>query len=621
MARRTQLKDHLRETHLFAGRAVVALVCVALLMIAVVLRLVYLQIISHDHFITLSENNRVNIVPIPPTRGLIYDRKGVLIAQNTPSFSLDIVSEQVKNLDATLSGLGELIAIDDEDLDQFNKRLSQRHPYESIPLRLRLSEEEVARFAVNRYRFPGVDIHARLSRDYPLGALAVHAVGYVGRINEAELQELDSSNYRGSTYVGKTGVEKFYEAALHGNVGYQNEETNAAGRVLRVLERRLPTPGQNLYLTIDLDLQQVAELSLNGRRGAVVAIAPKTGEVLALASIPGYDPGLFVNGISSAAYKELQGSIDQPLFNRVLNGQYPPGSTVKPLVALAGLEYHEVTPHSSTFCPGWFSLPGDSHRYRDWKKEGHGTVDVRLAIMRSCDVYFYDLARTLGIDRMKSYLGHFGLGRKTNVDLPAEFSGLMPSREWKRAARKQAWYPGETLITGIGQGFMLATPLQLADAIAALANRGDRMQPHIVRALQPPGSGQLVMQAPVHLDKVPVADPANWDTVISAMQDVVHAPGGTAQGVSRGITYHMAGKTGTAQVFGLKQNQKYKASEIDERLRDHALFVAFAPVEDPEIAVAVVVENGGSGSGEAAPVARAVLDRYFASKPENIDGH
>src|SRR3569833_2332094 len=318
---------------------------------------------------------------------------------------------------------------------------------------------------------------------------------------------------------------------------------------------------------------------------------------------------------TSPAYKELQGSIDQPLFNRVLNGQYPPGSTVKPLVALAGLEYHEVTPHSSTFCPGWFSLPGVSHRFRDWKKEGHGTVDVRLAIMRSCDVYFYDLARTLGIDRMKSYLGHFGLGRKTNVDLPAEFSGLMPSREWKRAARKQAWYPGETLITGIGQGFMLATPLQLADAIAALAIRGDRKQPHIVRALQPPGSGQLVMQPPVHLDKVPVADPANWDTVISAMQDVVHAPGGTAQGVSRGITYHMAGKTGTAQVFGLMQNQKYKASEVDERLRDHALFVAFAPVDDPEIAVAVVVENGGSGSGEAAPVARAVLDRYFAGKP------
>src|SRR3569623_3735049 len=383
MARRTQLKDHLRETHLFAGRAVVALVCVALLMIAVVLRLVYLQIISHDHFITLSENNRVNIVPIPPTRGLIYDRKGVLIAQNPPSFSLDIVPEQVKDLDDTLSGLSELIAVDDEDLDQFNKRLSQRHPYESIPLRLRHSEEEVARFAVNRYRFPGVDIHARLTRDYPLGSLAVHAVGYVGRINENELKELDSSNYRGSSYVGKTGVEKFYESTLHGEVGYQHEETNAAGRVLRVLERRLPTPGQNLYLTIDLDLQQVAELALTGKRGAVVAISPKTGEVLVLASMPGYDPSPFVNGISSADYKALQPDIDQPLFNRVLNGQYPPGSSVKPLVALAGREYDEVTPSTSTFCPGWFSLPGDEHRYRDWKKGGHGTVNVCLAIMHS----------------------------------------------------------------------------------------------------------------------------------------------------------------------------------------------------------------------------------------------
>ena len=615
MSKRTPLKDHLRETHLFTARAVTALVCVAVLMLAVVLRLVYLQVISHEHFTTLSENNRVNIVPIPPNRGLIFDRKGVLLAQNMPSFSLELVPEQIKNMDATIASLGEIIALDQDDLDEFKKRLGQRHPYEGIALRLRLSEEEVARFAVNRYRFPGVDIHARLTRDYPLGSLAVHAVGYVGRINENELKELDSSNYRGSSYVGKTGVEKFYESTLHGEVGYQHEETNAAGRVLRVLERRLPTPGQNLYLTIDLDLQQVAELALTGKRGAVVAISPKTGEVLVLASMPGYDPSPFVNGISSADYKALQTDIDQPLFNRVLNGQYPPGSTVKPLVALAGLEYDEVTPSTSTFCPGWFSLPGDEHRYRDWKKGGHGTVNVRLAIMHSCDVYFYDLARTLGIDRMYKYLSYFGLGTKTNIDLPAEFSGLLPSREWKRSARKQAWYPGETLITGIGQGFMLATPVQLAEAVATLANRGDHLQAHMLRATQPPGQTELVMQPTTHLGKVPVADPANWDTVIGAMEDVIHAPGGTAQGVSRGITYHMAGKTGTAQVFGLKQNEKYKASEIDERLRDHALFVAFAPVEDPEIAVAVVVENGGSGSGEAAPIARAVLDRYFAGKP------
>lgn len=614
MGKRTPLKDHLRETHLFTGRVVVALVCVVILLIGVVMRLVYLQVISHDHFATLSDNNRVNIVPIPPTRGLIYDRKGVLLAQNTPSFSLEIVPEQSEPLDDTLAELGKIIALDEENLDRFKVRLRQRHSYEGIPLRLRLSEEEVARFAVNRYRFPGVDIHARLARDYPLGAYGVHAIGYVGRINEEELKTLDSSNYRGSNYVGKTGVEKYYEDVLHGKVGYQHEETNAAGRMLRVLERRLPTPGQNLYLTLDLDLQQVAELALTGRRGAVVAIAPKTGEVLVLASVPGYDPSLFVNGISSAEYKALQGSIDQPLFNRVLNGQYPPGSTVKPLVALAGLEYNEVTPATSTFCPGWFSLPGDDHRYRDWKKGGHGTVDVRLAIMHSCDVYFYDLARTLGIDRMHKYLGYFGLGAKTNIDLPAESGGLMPSREWKRKSRKQAWYPGETLITGIGQGFMLATPLQLAEAMATLANRGDRVQPHIVRAAQAPGAGELSTRPPTHKDKVPVAAVGHWDAVIAAMKDVVHAPGGTAQGIARGIGYEMAGKTGTAQVFGLKQNEKYKASEVVERLRDHALFVAFAPVDEPEIAIAVVVENGGSGSGEAAPVARAVLDRYFANK-------
>lgn len=615
MVKRTPLKDHLRETHLFTARAVTALVCVVILMLAVALRLVYLQIISHEHFATLSESNRVNIVPVPPTRGLIYDRKGVLLAQNTPSFSLELVPEQTGDLDATLAALGEIVALEPDDLDAFKQRLRQRHPYEGIPLRLRLSEDEVARFAVNRYRFPGVDVRARLARDYPLGELAVHAVGYVGRINEAELKVLDASNYRGSSYVGKTGVEKFYEAALHGTVGYQHEETNAVGRVLRVLERRLPTPGQNLYLTLDLDLQQVAELALTGKRGAVVAIAPKSGEVLVLASLPGYDPGMFVNGISSADYKALQADIDQPLFNRALHGQYPPGSTVKPMVALAGLEYNEVTPSTSTFCPGWFSLPGDSHRYRDWKREGHGTVNARLAIMHSCDVYFYDLARTLGIDRMHRYLGHFGLGAKTGIDLPAEFSGLLPSRDWKRKARNQAWFPGETLITGIGQGFMLATPLQLAEATATLANRGDRMRAHILRATQPPDTRELEMQPVVHAGQVPVASAANWDTVIDAMRDVVHAPGGTAQGVSRGIAYQMAGKTGTAQVFGLKQNEKYKASEVAERLRDHALFIAFAPVEDPEIAVAVVVENGGSGSGEAAPIARAVLDRYFANKP------
>lgn len=615
MAPRTPLKDHLRETHLFTSRALVALVMVGLLLVVVVARLIYLQIISHEHFSTLSENNRVNIVPMPPTRGLIYDRNGVLLAQNLPAFSLEVIPEQVKNLDQTLAALAQLIAIDEDNLDQFKKRLDQRHPFEAIPLRLRLSEEEVARFAVNRHRFPGVDVGARLTRDYPLGELAVHAVGYAGRINEADLKVLDVSNYRGTTHTGKTGVEKYYEDILHGQVGYQHEETNAVGRVLRVLERRLPTPGQNLYLSLDVDLQMVAELALTGKRGAVVAINPKNGEVLVAASLPGYDPGSFVNGISTRDYDTLRQSLDQPLFNRIVTGQYPPGSTIKPLVALAGLEYKEITPHTDTFCPGWFSLPGDSHRYRDWKKEGHGSVDVRLAIMRSCDVYFYDLARTLGIDRMQKYLGYFGLGRRTEIDLPGEVAGLLPSRDWKRAARNQAWFPGETLITGIGQGFLLTTPMQLAAATAMLASRGEVWRPHLLHAVQPTSTSRLLVQPPVQIGKVPVSDAANWDTVISAMEGVVHDPDGTAKGINRGITYHMAGKTGTAQVFGIKQGEKYKASELAERLHDHALFVAFAPVENPEIAVVVVVENGGSGSGEAAPVARAVMDRYFVNKP------
>jgi penicillin-binding protein 2 len=615
MAERTHLKDYLRETHFFTSRALVALVCVGMLMGVVIVRLVYLQIISHEHFSTLSEKNRVNIVPVAPTRGLIFDRNGVLMAQNVPSFSLEIIPEQTENLDATLAGLSKLITVSDDDMDSFRKRLQQKHPFESIPLRFRLSDEEVARFAINRYRFPGVDIQARLSRDYPFGKISSHVLGSVGRINETELNELDPSNYSGTTHVGKIGVEKSYESILHGTVGYQHEESNARGRVLRVLQRIAPTPGQNIYLTIDMDLQTVAEMGLEGKRGALVALNPKTGEVLAMVSVPGVDPNLFVNGISTQQYQVLQDDPDQPLFNRVLSGQYPPGSTIKPFLALAGLEFKEVTPATQLFCQGWYSLPGDTHRYRDWKREGHGEMNVSTAIVHSCDVYFYQLARELGIDRIYKYLGYFGLGKKTGIDLPGELSGLLPSRAWKRATHQEPWYPGETLITGIGQGYNLVTPLQLAEATAILANRGTILQPHILHAIQPVGSSELLTQPPIPQGKVPVADPSNWDTVISAMEDVVNTPEGTAYGISRGASYRIAGKTGTAQVFGVKQNARYKKEEIEERLQDHALFIAFAPAEDPEIAVAVIVENGGHGGSAAAPIARAVMDRYFASKP------
>jgi len=615
MQQRTPLKDHLRETHSFTTRVVIALVCVGLLLGVVVVRLVYLQILSHEHFATLSEKNRVNIVPVPPTRGLIYDRNGVLLAQNLPSFSLEIIPEQADHLEATLAELRKLITISDDDLDSFRKRLQQKRPFESIPLRFRLSEEEVARFAINRYRFPGVDIQARLTRDYPFGKIASHTIGYVGRINENELNELDPSNYSGTTHVGKTGVEKSYESILHGTVGYQHEESNARGRVLRVLQRIPPKPGQNLYLTIDMDLQMVAEQSMAGKRGALVAINPKTGEVLAMASVPGVDPNLFVNGISSVQYQGLQDDIDQPLFNRALTGQYPPGSTIKPFMALAGLEYKEVTPDTQVLCQGSYSLPGDSHRYRDWKRGGHGFTNVTSAIVHSCDVYFYQLAHDLGVDRIYKYLSYFGLGKKTGIDLPGELSGLLPSREWKRAARHEVWYPGETLISGIGQGYNLVTPLQLAEATAILANHGTILQPHIVHATQSSGNSEIVAEAPVPEGKVPIAAPKNWDTVVSAMEDVVNTPTGTAYGVGRDAPYLIAGKTGTAQVFGVKQNERYKAEDVEERLRDHALFIAFAPADDPQIAVAVVVENGGHGGSAAGPIARAVMDRYFSSKP------
>jgi len=615
MQQRTPLKDHLRETHSFTTRVVIALVCVGLLLGVVVVRLVYLQILSHEHFATLSEKNRVNIVPVPPTRGLIYDRNGVLLAQNLPSFSLEVIPEQADHLEATLAGLRKLITISDDDLDSFRKRLQQKRPFESIPLRFRLSEEEVARFAINRYRFPGVDIQARLTRDYPFGKIASHTIGYVGRINENELNELDPSNYSGTTHVGKTGVEKSYESILHGTVGYQHEESNARGRVLRVLQRIPPKPGENLYLTIDMDLQMVAEQSMAGKRGALVAINPKTGEVLAMASVPGVDPNLFVNGISSAQYQGLQDDIDQPLFNRALTGQYPPGSTIKPFMALAGLEYKEVTPDTQVLCQGSYSLPGDSHRYRDWKWGGHGFTDVNSAIVHSCDVYFYQLAHDLGIDRIYKYLSYFGLGKRTGIDLPGELSGLLPSREWKRAARHEMWYPGETLISGIGQGYNLVTPLQLAEATAILANHGTILQPHIVHATQASSSSEIVPDAPVPEGKVPIAAPNNWDTVISAMEDVVSNPTGTAYGMGRGAPYRIAAKTGTAQVFGVKQNERYRAEDVEERLRDHALFIAFAPADDPDIAIAVVVENGGHGGSAAGPIARAVMDRYFSSKP------
>lgn len=609
------IRDRIHEARLFNRRVVVAVAAVFSLMALVVVRLVYLQIVYHEHYTTLSQNNRIALAALPPGRGLIYDRNGVVLAQNLPAYSLEIVPEQVPDLEATLLALRDIVALTDADIKRFRKALAQKRSAKGVPLRFRLSEEEVARFAVNRPRFPGVDVAAGLSRHYPLGTLAVHAIGYVGRISEDELDDLDTSNYSGTTHIGKTGVEKSYEEILHGRVGFEQVETNAQGRRLRVLETTPPQAGQNLHLNLDARLQAVAEQALGQNRGAVVALDPRDGAVLAFASMPGYDPNPFVNGIDSKSYDALHNSPDQPLYNRALRGAYPPGSTIKPFVGLAGLELKEITLEQNVFCPGFYTLKGRAHQYRDWKRGGHGSVSLDKAIVESCDVYFYTLAHALGIDRLHDFLTRFGFGVKTGIDVTGELDALMPSPEWKRRVHNQPWYPGETLIAGIGQGYTLVTPLQLAVATATLANRGKRWLPALVKSVEDPVSHALTSLAGEPLEQVPIVNPAHWQSVVDAMVRVVHSDHGTARRIGLGAQYTIAGKTGTAQVFGIKQDEKYVEEKVAERLRDHALFIAFAPADDPRIAIAVIVENGSHGSTAAAPVARQMMDRYFLDNP------
>jgi len=615
VAPENSIRDRIHEARLFNRRVIVVVAAVLSLMALVIVRLFYLQIVYHEHYTTLSQNNRITLAALPPGRGLIYDRNGVVLAQNLPAYSLEIVPEQVPDLDATLVALQEIVALTDADIKRFRKALAQKRSAKGVPLRFRLSEEEVARFAVNRPRFPGVDVAAGLSRHYPLGALGVHAIGYVGRISEDELDNLDTSNYSGTTHIGKTGVEKSYEEILHGRVGFEQVEINAQGRRLRVLESTPPQAGQNLHLNMDIRLQAVAEQALGQNRGAVVALDPRDGSVLALASMPGYDPNPFVNGIDSKSYDALHNSPDQPLYNRALRGAYPPGSTIKPFVGLGGLEMKVITLDQNVFCSGFYTLKGQAHHYRDWKHGGHGSVSLDKAIVESCDVYFYTLAHALGIDRLHDFLTRFGFGVKTGIDLTGELEALIPSPEWKRRVHNQPWYPGETLIAGIGQGYTLVTPLQLAVATASLANRGKRWPPALVKAVEDSLSHALTPSAGEPLEQVPIVNPAHWQSVIDAMVRVVHSEHGTARRIGLGAQYTIAGKTGTAQVFGVKQDEKYVQANVAERLRDHALFIAFAPADDPRIAVAVIVENGSHGSTAAAPVARQVMDRYFLDNP------
>jgi len=617
---RTRIKDYRSENRLFAVRAIQAIAFVLILLVILISRLVFLQVYEYDTYATLSKENRVKLVAVAPTRGIIFDRNGQVLAESQPSYSLEITPERVKNLEAAIDEIAQIIPIDKLDRSRFYKIKKRRPAFEGIPLRLNMSDEEVARVAVDQHRLPGVDIVARLVRHYPQKEHAVHAIGYVGRISEKELDTVDQSNYRSTNHIGKLGIEKHYEHLLHGSVGVQQVEINARGRILKKLESVAAQPGRNLHMTIDSNLQRIAEEALGEENGAVVAIEPETGDVLVFASQPGYDPNLFVNGIDHKTYNAYNTSENKPLNNRALYGRYPPGSTIKPFIALTGLETNVIQHDHNTSCPGYFRLPGDTHKYRCWKHRGHGPVDLNKSIVQSCDVFYYELARMIKIDPLHDYMKLFGFGVKTGVDLLQtrhEPSGLFPSSAWKRRVKKQPWYPGETLITGIGQGFTLVTPLQLAVATATMANRGKLIKPRLVSEIENIRSGERQQIEPILVNKINIVENDHWLQIIGAMKDVVHTPRGTARRLNKDIPYTIAGKTGTAQVIGIKQNEKYDESKVLKKHQDHALFIAFAPVEDPKIAVAVIVENGGHGGATAAPVAGKIIRSWLMPKIES----
>ncbi len=602
-----RIKDHEKDARVVRKRALVGALFILLLTAVLMTRMYYLQVVQYEHHSTLSESNRVHVQPIPPNRGLIYDRNGVIIADNRPSFSLTLTRERAGDWQAVLDTIVDVLELGPDERALFEKRVRQgRRPFEPVPVLFELSEEQIARIAINQFRLPGVEVAAQLVRHYPQAEHFAHSVGYVGRINEQEMEKLDKVAYSGTHHIGKTGLERFYEEYLHGEVGYQEVETNARGRVLRVLKRTDPLPGKDLHLTLDVKLQEAAEQALAGRRGAVVAIQPATGEVLAMVSQPSFDPNPFVTGIGFKAYAELRDSIDRPLYNRVLRGLYPPGSTIKPMVAVAGLDAGVVTPQTRVFDPGFYQLPNHSHKYRNWNRSGDGWVDMELAIARSNDTYFYSLAHKMGVDRMHDYMTRFGLGQRVALDMYEETGGLMPSRDWKRERYRQPWYPGETLILGIGQGYMQTTPLQLAQATVLMATRGKWIRPHLAKRI----GDEPVLNTNPPPDLV-LRDPKYWEYGIQGMESVMHGPRGTARKVGDSSVYRIAGKSGTAQVVAIKQGEKYDRNKVQERHRDHALFVAFAPADNPQIAVSVMVENGESGSGVAAPVVKQVMDAWL----------
>jgi penicillin-binding protein 2 len=611
-----EIRNLPHEIHVFRGRLLVASIFVTLLFLVLLGRFVHLQVVEHAHYDTLAQSNRIAIAPIVPNRGLILDRNGVELAHSFSAYTLEITPAKTGNLEALIDELATVVDIAPRDRKRFRKLLDESRNFESLPIRSRLTDEEVARFSVNRYRFPGVEIKARLFRHYPHRDLTAHIVGYIGRINNKDLDALEASdqlaNYRGTDHIGKMGLEQSYERRLHGTTGFERVEVDAGGRAVRTLSRTPPISGDNLVLSLDLKLQEVAWQAFGDRRGALVALDPSNGAVLAFVSKPGFDPNLFVDGIDSQSWDALNKSPDRPMTNRALQGQYPPGSTFKPFMALAGLALGKRTPQFAINDVGFFTLPGLSHQYRDWKRSGHGIVDMHRSIVVSCDTYYYGLAVDLGVDAIHDYSKQFGFGAKTGIDLPGEMSGILPTQAWKMRRYKQKWFVGDTISVGIGQGYNISTPLQVAHATAVLAADGKVFRPQLVSHIRDTQQGTL-KAAPNELVRTVAIDPDHLRRVRAAMVDVMR-PGGTAVQAGAGAPYAIAGKTGTSQVIAIKQGETYDERRVQERHRDHAWFMAFAPAENPTIALVVLVENGGHGSSAAAPIARQVLDYWLLGK-------
>ena len=606
-----------REKTVFKSRVILSAVIMLLITLILILRLFNLQVTKHDYYLEEALGNQMQNLPITPIRGDILDRNGKVLATNEFSYILTITPEKVTNLNETLIELEISDLISYEDIKKFNKKLSRFKKFHNIPVKFNLSESSVASFLIKN-QLPGVEVEPYFHRVYPYGASSSHLIGYVSSMNQKEKSNYDKKNYNGTNFVGKTGIEKQYERLLHGESGIKQIERNVAGRIV---DTRIITPsiaGQDIYLNIDIDLQLKAESLLGDSRGVIALINVKDGAILSLVSTPSFDPNWFVNGITVERYNELSSNEDLPLFDRSIKGLYPPGSTIKPMVALAGLELNNITIKHSTFCPGYYKLNNYSRKFNDWKRTGHGKVNVIEAIAQSCDVFFYDLAFNMGIDQIHDSLSYFQFGKKTGIDLPGELGGILPSREWKKINKDEPWYRGETLITGIGQGFMTSSPLQLALATAAIANKGQLLTPQVMMHSQSK-NGDFFEERNPKAQQIPIKDISNWELIIEAMKQTVYGKFGTAKRLNNKLQYSLAGKTGTAQVFGLDPEEEYIAENIEEKLRDHALFTGFAPIEDPQVAIAIIVENAGSGSSKAAPLARELLDEYFIKNPVELN--